>query len=156
MQVKLIADTPVLVPNPEHKNFTANGRVLPKDTILEGNPQIIEGLRRGSPFKYRVFCISQNEFVHINKTIPTMSTKTQVFLGADAQQSPTVVDVPTNNMTTPVNLMGAALGAYLMHRYAKKHGKKNAAVYVIAGAAGGFVVTRFVAGRLPILVKKSK
>ena len=94
MKVVTIQDTNILTPNKEHQNFVFTGIVIPSGTILYGTNKIISGLRRGKPFAYKLFVTDKNQIIYQN-TIKPMET-TEVTLGADASQTPTI-SLPTIN-----------------------------------------------------------
>jgi hypothetical protein len=138
MQVKLIEDAKVLVPNSEHKNFTEGKELLQKDTILTGEPKLIAGLRRGEPFNYRLFRTDQNQLIYLNK-IRNMDT-TEVKLGAEGDPTPTKINLKQTFLAQPANL-AAIGGAVIGFGYAKykKHDMKKALIYTVVGGVVGFV-----------------
>lgn len=142
MQVLTTEDAKVLVPNQEHQNFTATDIVIPSGTTLNGEVKYVDGMRRGEPFKYKLFKTEENQYIYLNKLKPIMAT-TQVYLGADAQQTPTIVDVPQNKVFTTDTIIGAIAGYFIGNWYSKKYQKGNSAYYGLAGAVGGLLVVRY-------------
>ncbi|HRH53153.1 MAG TPA: glycine zipper 2TM domain-containing protein [Chitinophagales bacterium] len=157
MHVELIDDTPVLVPNKEHQNFTRTATILPKGLLLEGEPITVSGKRRGEPFDYKLFYTKDYKFIHIKKTNPVknISNTREVYLGADNKQSATVVDLPSRNLFTTYTVVGAVAGAAIGNYIAKKRGG-NKNYYMLAGAVAGFFAGRYAQGNRNIFVKKSK
>jgi hypothetical protein len=159
MHVELIDDTPVLVPNKEHQNFTRTATILPKGLLLEGEPITVSGKRRGEPFDYKLFYTKDNKFIHIKKTNTVRNTKVsdkrEVYLGADSAQSATVVDVPPRNLFTAYTVAGTIAGAAIGHYIAKKRGG-NKHYYSLIGAVAGFFAGRYAQGKRNVFVKKSK
>ena len=141
-QYQLIENADVLVPNKEHKNFTASGDVIEKEAIVEGQPKQFLGLRRGQPFVYSLFLTKENQLIYINKIKP-MNT-TEVTLGADAQATPTKINLlPAEKAKTAKRkneVYGLILGGIAGFAYAKykKHDLKKMAMYIGVGAAAGF------------------
>lgn len=155
MEVLVTEDAKVLVPNKEHRNFTANGIVIPSGTVLKGEEKIVNGLRRGEPFQYKLFKTEDNQYIYIKKTKPNMAT-TQVYLGADAQQTPTIVDVPQPKLISTTNIVGAIAGYVVGNWYSKKYQKGNPRYYGLAGAVAGVIVARYIAKKGTIKFVKSK
>lgn len=143
-------DAPVLTPNKEHKNFTKTDLVIPKGTEVEGEYKNVNGLRRGEPFTYKLFVTKENNILYKNKIEPMA---TQVYLGADAQVTPTVVKVEKKLLTTST-IVGGFVGAMVGNYYSKTQGG-NRNVYTIGGAVIGFFVARYFENR-SVAVKTSK
>ena len=154
MQVFTTEDAKVLVPNQEHQNFTSTDVVIPSGTTLEGEIKIIDGKRRGQPFRYKVFQTNENQIIYLNKTKPMATT--QVYLGADAQTTPTIVDVPQPKLLSTTNIVGAIAGYLVGNWYSRKYGKGNPKYYGLAGAVGGVIVARYIAKKGTIKFVKSK
>lgn len=148
---KVIEDADILVSNPDHKNFTETGAKIPKGSIIFGKFVNVQGLRRGKPFEYRLFVTTDNKIIYLNK-VEIMRT-TEVTLGADAAQTPTVVDLKKKTFTM-YTVGGAILGGYLGNYFANKRGG-NKAIYIGVGALAGFLGGKFLEGSA-IFVKKSK
>jgi hypothetical protein len=153
MQVYTIEDAPVLVPNKEHENFTRSRLVIPAGTELVGEPKNVDGKRRGEPFTYRLFYTNDNQIIHLKKVKPMPTT--QVYLGADAKQTPTIVDVPPRQLFTTNTIIGAAIGGFVGNYIAKRN-SYNKNLYMLGGAVAGFFVARYLQGRKSIKVVKSK
>jgi hypothetical protein len=155
MQVIVIDDAKVLVPNKEHKNFTATEITIPQGNILDGEEVIVNGMRRGQPFQYKLFKTIENKYIYLNKTKPNMA-KTEVYLGADAQATPTIVDVPQPKLLSTTNIVGAIAGYVVGNWYSKKYQKGNSRYYGLAGAVAGVIVARYIAKKGTIKFVKSK
>lgn len=137
MKVYVEKESPILIPNPSHRNFTHAGSFVEEDTVLEGKPKQIQGLRRGQPHIYKLFQIKDGHFIHIKNVKPMQVT--EVKLGADAQKSPTVVNVKNASSKSNKKWIGAIAGAGLGFAYAKykKHDRKKQIMFsVVAGLAG--------------------
>jgi hypothetical protein len=154
MQVFTSEDAKVLVPNKEHQNFTATDVIVPQGTTLDGEVKIINGKRRGQPFQYKLFYTKDNQFIYLNKTKPMATT--QVYLSADAQQTPTIVDVPQTKILSTTNIVGAIAGYFVGNWYSKKYGKGNPKYYGLAGAVAGVLVARYMMKKGTIKFVKSK
>jgi hypothetical protein len=157
MQIEVIEDAYVLIPNKEHQNFTRTEKLIGIGTILDGEPKTISGQRRGEPFQYKLFLTNENEFIHLKKTKPMRTT--EVTLGADASQTPTVVSVPTGKkLLTPMVIGGTLIGAGAGYYFAKSKGfdskKRNMAI--VGGAVLGFFGAKYFEKRKGIVVKPSK
>lgn len=155
MEVIVEIDAKILVPNKEHKNFTATDLVIPQGTTLEGEKVLVNGMRRGEPFQYKLFKTNDNRYIYLNKIKPSMAT-TQVYLSADAQQTPTIVDVPQAKLLSTTNIVGAILGYYVGHWYSTKYQKGNSRYYGLAGAVAGVLTARYIAKKGTIKFVKSK
>lgn len=135
MKAIVLENAKVLVPNKEHKNFTETNEEVPKGTVVNGEFKSIKGLRRGEPFSFRVFVTDKGQIIYSNKLKEMKNT--EVILGADASQTPTVVNMlPAETFKTSrilVALAGALGGFY----YAKKKGASKIK-YAIVGAAAGY------------------
>jgi|APFre7841882793_1041355.scaffolds.fasta_scaffold00188_15 hypothetical protein len=149
-----ICDAAILVPNKEHKNFTDTGKIIPKDTTIFGNPTIIQGLRRGQPFEYKLFVTDKNEFIYL-KTIQTMKS-TEVLLGADASNTATVVKIPNDSNLGMYPVLGTILGGVLGYYYAKKKNPSKVMMFTVIGGVAGFAGGKYLQGTGIVLFKKSK
>jgi hypothetical protein len=150
-------ESKLLVPNEEHKNFTATGNSVPTGTTLKGNSIVINGLRRGSPFQYRLFKLENtNQYIYSNniKNVSEMET-TDISLGADANVSPTRVDIPSTKKKDKTPLMGAVIGAGVGFGYAryKKMSTKKQLMFIGVGALAGYVTGRMIAKKDNVTVK---
>lgn len=151
----LIEDAPVLIPNKDHQNFTATSEIIKKGTEVSGNPKLINGLRRGEPFQYKLFLTTDNKLIHLKK-IKTMGNNTEVKLGADSSTTPTVVNLK-QSMLAKTDIAYAIGGAALLFGYAKlykKHEMRKSLIFAAIGAVAGFVVGKVIAHTATI--KKSK
>lgn len=153
IQVKVIKEAKILVPNSEHKNFTDTGKTISEGTILTGKPNLIKGLRRGEPFDYKVFLTDKNDIIYL-KNVQTMPT-TEVYLGADAGQSATVVLTPSESNTGMRPILGVVIGAIAGYFYAKKQ-NKNITMFTTIGGVAGFAVGKYLQGTKNVIVKPSK
>ena len=70
MIVSTIDNAVVLVPNKEHKNFTESKEVIPASTSLVGTFKVINGLRRGKAFDYRIFITDDGRIIYADKVSP--------------------------------------------------------------------------------------
>lgn len=150
-------ESKILVPNEEHKNFTATGNIIPPGTTLKGNEIVINGKRRGEPFQYRLFKLENtNQYIYSNniKNVSEMET-TDISLGADANVSPTVVDIPSTKKKDKTPLIGAVVGAGVGFGYAryKKMSAKKQLMFVGVGALAGFITGKMIAKKDNVKVK---
>jgi hypothetical protein len=138
MKVVTTQDAPILIPNEDHKNFTMNGVVIPRGVELEGNTKEAQGLRRGKPFTYRLFVTNNKQIIYSNNVKP-MDT-TEVTLGADAAQTPTMVNLVPAESFNKLRTTGLVVGAIAGFAWAKykKHDMKKVAMYIAIGAAVGY------------------
>lgn len=157
----VLSDTPVLIPNLEHKNLTQTEEIIKGGTEVIGNKKEVHGLRRGEPFTYKLFVVhtedpEDNKLIFFNKIKP-MDT-VDVKLGADAAQSPTVVNMKPAEKTHKNEFVGAIVGGiagFLYCRY-KKHDLKKTALYIAGGAALGFGVGYLIEKRHKVTIQPSK
>jgi hypothetical protein len=146
MKVKNIADIKVLLPNPEHQNFVDSNEVIKANTIIEGEPKIIAGKRRGEPFNYKLFLTNDNKLIKL-KNLRTMANATEVTLGADGEATPIKVNLKQTVLAKP-GVLGAVLGAtvgYGISKYKKHESGKKIMTHVIVGAIAGYVAGHIVA-----------
>ena len=157
-EVKVIANANVLKANKEHKNFTETEEVIPVGTTLYGRTIMVDGLRRGQPFKYRLFSTNDKKIIHLNKIEPMRTT--EVTLGADAKQSPTVVDMARPKLNiTKWTIGGALAGAGAGYYYSakmKNMDKKKVMIYSIVGLVAGFYIGKAIEKRRPVKITPSK
>ncbi len=153
MEVKVIDDAKVLIPNTEHRNFTEGNEIIQKDTVINGEPRVISGLRRGEPFQYKLFLTTDNKLIYLKK-IRNMDA-TEVTLGADSSVSPTTVNLKQNILAKPA-ILGAIGGAIIGFGYAKykKHEPKKVWIYALVGAASGFIVGKVIQHKATIKPSK--
>jgi hypothetical protein len=157
IQVVTIDTAPILIPNLEHKNFTEGSFVIPKGVKLSGDFKVINGLRRGKPFDYRVFVTDKEEIIYTKYIKPMENT--EVTLGADAQVQATKVDIiPAENSRTMKNVIGSATGGVLGYAIAKKQGLNSTKtlLYAGVGAIAGFLIVKQLTKKQGIIVKSSK
>ena len=146
MKVVTIKDAPILIPNEDHKNFTMNGVVIPRGVELEGTRKEVQGLRRGKPFTYRLFVTENKQIIYSNNVKP-MDT-TEVTLGADAAQTPTMVNLLPAESFNKLRTTGLVVGALAGFGWAKykKHDMKKVVMFIAIGAvvgyAGAYLVDR--------------
>jgi hypothetical protein len=157
MTVKVIEDAEVLIPNQQHQNFTAGSEVIKKDTIIQGKPVLVKGKRKGQGFTYKLFKTNNNQFIYFKKIEPM--ERTEVSLGADDSQTPTVVNVPVKKKLFTKNvviytLIGAGLG-YGFSKYKKYTTKKTLMVSSIL-AVVGFGIGTYVDKQKSVKVTPSK
>jgi len=138
MKVVVVKDTQLLIPNESHKNFTHSGQMIEADTIVQGKPQQIRGLRKGRPFIYKMFVTDNGLFIHL-KNVKPMKT-TEVKLGADAQRTPTKINMKNASSKSNKKYIGAIVGGVAGFAWCKykKHSNKKMVGLIIAGAAIGF------------------
>lgn len=139
VKVTTIGDTKVLVPNNAHKNFVESDEVIPQGTELTGDVREIEGLRRGQPFKYKLFYTDNNKIIYLKKI---KMENTETTMGADSAQTPTVVTIPTQSRLAKASSIGAMAGLVIGFGYAKykKHEHKKITLYTVVGGLIGFVI----------------
>jgi len=138
MKVELIEDAEVLIPNLEHHNFTESDKIIKKGTQLDGDIKLVEGKRRGLKFTYKLFATKDKQLIYFKKIKPMEVT--EVTLGADAQQSATVVNIPMHKRIFTKNaviygLIGAGIG-FGFSKYKKYKGGKTAMVTSVVAVAG--------------------
>jgi len=138
----VIENTKTLVPNKEHKNFTESDTIVPKGTKVDGELKSIEGLRKGEKFIYRVFVTNDGHIIFQNK-INNLMPVTEVNLGADASQSPTIVNLKPAETFNKLRFGGVIVGGLSGFAYAKyrKHDLRKSAMYIGIGALVGFGVS---------------
>jgi len=154
MRATVIENAAILIPNAEHKNFTNSGKIIEQGTVVDGQPKLIQGLRRGEAFTYRLFITDNNQIIHINKIRPM--DKTEVYLGADAVQSPTMVKMPNESNMGVKPVLGTAIGAAAGYYFAKKKNPSKLMMFTVIGAIVGFAAGKYMQGAGSVLFKKSK
>jgi hypothetical protein len=163
MEVEVIEDAPILIPNNKHQNFTESSNVIKKGTILLGDEAQIKGKRRGEGFTYKLFKTKNNQLIYLKKIKPMQVT--EVTLGAGGENAtspvttPTVISVPSGKKLFTKNvIIGTVIGAgagFGWSKY-KKLDKKATMMYSVVGAIIGFGVSKYVEKRKAIVVKPSK
>ena len=147
MKVYIEKETPVLIPNPNHKNFTHAGSFVEEDSVVEGKPVQIQGRRRGRPHIYKLFQLKDGGgFIHIKNVKPMQVT--EVKLGADAQKSPTVVNMKNASSKSNKKWIGAIAGAGLGFAFAKykKYDRKKQITYAVVAGLAGFGLGYYLEG----------
>jgi hypothetical protein len=147
IKATVIADAKVLLPNKDHKNFTETTEIIEEGSLVKGKPVNIQGLRRGQAFVYRLFMTENNKLIHLKKIKPMKAT--EVTLGADAKQTPTVVNIKPAENSDRAKFIGTLVGGVAGFAYAKykKHDNKKALKFVAIGAVLGFAVGYFMNSR---------
>jgi hypothetical protein len=157
MKATVITDAKILVPNPDHKNFCESADLIEEGTIIEGNRKDIAGLRKGQPFTYKLFSTNKNQLIYLNKIKPMETT--EVTLGADSGQTPTLVDMKKPEVANRNKFIGAAIGAAAGFAFAKykKHDMKRIGTYTIIGAVLGVAAAYLIDRRKDkVTIKPSK
>lgn len=135
MKAVVIEETKILTPNKEHKNFTETDKTIPKGEVIEGEVKMIEGLRRGEPFTYRVFVTTDNNVVYLDK----IKLEMEETYNADSGVTPTVVNLTPAEMFSKLKFWGLLAGSAVGYYYAKKKGydtKKTIMTMTLAGSVG--------------------
>lgn len=153
----LIEDTKTLIPNKEHKNFTETEITLPGGTEVIGELKEIKGKRRGEDFLYRVFSTDEGHIIFQNK-INNLMPVTEVKLNADAQTTPTLVNLKPSETFSKVKTMGIVIGGLAGFAYAKykKHDLKKSAMYIGIGAVVGFATAYVIDTQKKTIITPSK
>lgn len=157
LNAQTIDTAPILIPNSEHKNFTESSYEIPKGKNITGDFKIINGLRRGQPFDYRVFITDKQEIIY-SKYVKPMA-QTEVTLGADAQVQATKVEmIPAERQSTIKNVIGGATGGIIGYAIAKKQGVSNTKtiLYASIGALAGFLIAKQFTKKKGIIVQSAK
>jgi hypothetical protein len=157
MLIEIIEDAPILLPNKEHKNFTKSESILPKGTIVEGDFKNVSGLRRGSPFNYRVFTTKEGDIIY-SKYVKPMAV--EVTMGADSQVSATKIEMIGSEKTTMSRkVIGAVVGGVVGYAVAKRGTSKSFTqqlMYIGGGALAGYLVGNYMNRKTGIVVEKAK
>ena len=138
-EVKVISDCKILIPNKEHKNFTETKEGFKTGDLLTGRFVNIEGNRRGEPFTYRLFITNDEKIIYKNSVKPMKTT--EVMLGADSAQTPTIINLTkaetfSKNKTRGLLIGGAA--GLIFSKYYKKHNLKKVVMWTVIGAGLGY------------------
>jgi hypothetical protein len=163
MEVQVIENAQILIPNKEHENFTESSKVIKKGTILLGDEILIKGKRRGEGFTYKLFKTNNNQLIYLKKIKPMQVTEVTLSASGDAATSnvttPTVISVPSGKKLLTKNvIIGTILGAGVGYGFSKykKLDKKTTMMYSVVGAIVGFGISKYVEKRKSIVVKPSK
>lgn len=153
MKVVVIEDAPILIPNLTHKNFTESSDIIKKGTELDGDLKYVVGMRKGEEFKYRLFYTKNGEIIFKNKIKPI--NMTEVKLGADAQQAPTVVSVPDNKVdkNALIGVISGAVAGFAFAAYKHKDAKEKL-MYTVGVAALGYLAGKMITKRKSVTVKQ--
>ena len=157
VKTTIAEDAPVLIQNPEHKNFTETNQIIPKGTEIEGEVMLIKGKRRGEDFTYRIFKTNQNQIIYLNKT----TMKTEVTLGAtDAKSTAPEVDVKVSQtpfyLKKPVIFGVAGLASGMAFAKYKKYDTKKTAIVSAVLALAGYAVGKYIDKKNGIVVAQKK
>ena len=161
MKAITIKTAEILVPNTDHKNFTASGDIIDKGTRLTGELKYVEGERRGEPFLYRLFVTKKGKLIYQNNIKP-LEMETEILLGANALKAETPLTkeiiLPNNAKFANAHIIGAVIGTIAGFAYAKKTKKTGKKLYAFAvvGALAGYVAGRVISGKPIINIKAPK
>jgi len=157
MKATVNGDTIVLIPNKGHQNFIASGETIEDGTIVQGDFKEIAGLRQGKPFTYRLFVTDKNQIIY-QKSVTPMREETEVTLGADAQTTPTKVDMIPAEKFSKAKMTGLIVGGLAGFAWAKykKHDMKKAALYIGIGAALGYATGVIIDRNKKVTIQPSK
>lgn len=156
MKAIVIQDAPILIPNKEHKNFTESNKAIEEGTIIYGNIKEISGLRKGEPFVYKLFITNQKQIIYLNKIKPM--ERTEVTLGADSSQTPTLVKLPSVSNLGMRPILGTVVGVALAFYYSKKKGftGQKKMIHLAIGGVAGFAIGKYLQSQRDVKVKPSK
>jgi hypothetical protein len=103
-----------------------------------------------------LFKTSDNKYIFLNKIKIDDMNKTDVKLGADAGQTPTIINTRAHFKYAP--MIGALAGALIAYRYSKKHQHTTAKMAMWIGVAGlaGYGVGKFIVNQEGLGITKSK
>lgn len=140
MQVIVKEDSKYLIPNQQHQNFTEGNEEVGEGVMLNGNFAIIEGLRRGEPFKYKLFITEDKKILYQNNVEPMKTI--ELTSGADEQTSPTLVNLTPAETFNKVRTLGIVLGGVAGFAYAKYkgHDMTKVAMHIGIGALSGYAL----------------
>jgi len=146
-EVIVLEDTPILMPNNEHKNFTETDKIIPKGTMLKGNFKNIEGLRRGKNFTYRIFQDNDGLIIYTK----SLQEKIENMNGNDS-----TITLPSEKKLSTNYALYSVIGGVLGYAVAKKMGKTGKTAFIIAGIAaiGGYMVAKRVNKNQSIIIEK--
>ncbi len=156
MKVVTCSDVPVLIPNEQHKNFTASDVIIPKGTTLTGEFKAIKGLRKSEPFTYRLFYTNKDQIIYTKNIKPVTMERTEVTLSAEGQEKPSaIINIPKNYFDKNA-MYGAILGAAAGFGFAhyKQKSVKQKLLFTCLGAVAGIVAVKVVVKAKAITVKK--
>ncbi len=148
MKVLVKSRAHVLIPNQNHHNFTESGQIIEKDEILDGEPIKFRGSRKGRPFIYKLFKTKDGHLIHLKKVEPMERQATEISLGADAQVSPTKIDVKYANSNSNNKYIGALIGGVSGYAYCKYQNKSldETLAYIVGGSILGFGIGYYAEG----------
>lgn len=167
MKATIIEDAPVLLPNKKLKNFshvreqgTGKTEVIPKGAEVDGQIRIINGMRAGKPFDYKMFFVNQvngvatdrGKIIFLNKIQPM---NTEVNFGADSARSATRVDLPSQSNLGWKPIVCTLIGGGIAYYYAKKKGKHKTG-HAIFGGVVGFIAGKYWQSKSAVVIKPSK
>lgn len=156
MKVVTCSDVPVLIPNEQHKNFTASDVIIPKGTTLTGEFKAIKGLRKSEPFTYRLFYTNKDQIIYTKNIKPVTMERTEVTLSAEGQEKPSaIINIPKNYFDKNA-MYGAILGAAAGFGFAhyKQKSVKQKLLFTCLGAVAGIVAVKVIVKAKAITVKK--
>lgn len=156
MKVVTCSDVPVLIPNEQHKNFTASDVIIPKGTTLTGEFKAIKGLRKSEPFTYRLFYTNKDQIIYTKNIKPVTMERTEVTLSAEGQEKPSaIINIPKNYFDKNA-MYGAILGAAAGFGFAhyKQKSVKHKLLFTCLGAVAGIVAVKVIVKAKAITVKK--
>ncbi len=156
MEAVVVEKAEILIPNRQHKSFSGSNTFIPKNVIIEGEATLVNGMRRGSPFEYRLFKTDDKKYIFLNKINPIKMKKEMKANASGEMGRPLVVNTSTGLVTIP-NLAAIA-GAGLGFAYAsKKHlSVKDKALFIVIGGVLGYMVGGALQGLKEIKIKEGK
>lgn len=139
IQASVIQNTNYLMPNKEHKNFTASNENAREGTIINGSFKNVTGLRKGEPFVYRLFFVEDGKILYAN-CVQADNVPSEILSGVDNNKS--VKGIETNSskgkiMKAELFIISGALIGYLIGRN-KKLSTNNLIKSSIVGAVGAY------------------
>lgn len=146
-EVIVLEQTPILIPNPDHKNFTETDKLIPKGTTMQGEFKRIEGLRKGKPFIYRLF-IDKDGLIVYEKNVKMNTTS--------SLEGTQTVTLPSTKKISTTHAIVSVLAGVIGYAVAKKMGKSGKTAFIVAGisAVGGYMVANQITNKSIIYQSK--
>ena len=136
MIVSTIDNAPVLVPNKEHKNFTESSETIPASTTLVGTFKLINGLRRGKPFDYRIFVTDEGKIIYANTVSPQPKE-----IESPAKSDSATAGIKADTLPLLIAGIGAGVG-YMLSKRKSKEITSETIIYIVIGGLVGYYGTK--------------
>lgn len=154
IQAIIIQNTNYLIPNKEHKNFTASNQEAMVGGVLTGEFRNINGLRKGKPFEYRLFFTNDGKILYAN-CVRAENVPSEILSNADNKNLDESKSSTSVNYTPYLIALGGGLAGYYYGKNKNVSGN-DLIKYIVVGSVGAYGIYYFTNKNKTTIIKPIK